>query len=139
MPVRMTPYLQFDGAARTAMEYYRSVLGGELTVTTFGEMGAQGPVPPPDGVMHAQLETPDGLALMASDGGAGEPVGSAPAGVSITLSGDDLTRLEGWFTALADGGAVEVPFEKQMWGDVFGQCVDRFGVRWMVDVDGAAG
>jgi PhnB protein len=27
-----------------------------------------------------------------------------------------------------------MPFEKQMWGDVFGQCVDRFGIPWMVDV-----
>ena len=27
-----------------------------------------------------------------------------------------------------------MPFEKQMWGDEFGMCVDRFGVGWMVNI-----
>ncbi|MBC3190752.1 VOC family protein [Pseudonocardia sp. C8] len=133
MTVQMNPYLTFDNNARPAMEFYRSVLGGELTIMTFGDMGAEGPVPPPDGVMHANLETPDGFVLMASDGDSERPVGSAAAGVSISLSGDDLGKLEGWFHALADGGTIDVPFEKQMWGDIFGQVTDRFGVRWLVD------
>ncbi|SFM72580.1 PhnB protein [Pseudonocardia ammonioxydans] len=133
MSVRLNPYLHFENSARAAMEFYRSVLGGELQIMTFGDMGGEGPVPPPDGVMHAYLETPDGLVLMASDGDPERPVGSAAAGVSISLSGDDLGTLERWFTALGDGGTVDVPFEKQMWGDVFGQLTDRFGVRWLVN------
>lgn len=133
MPVSMNPYLHFESAAREAMEFYRSVLGGELQIMTFGEMGAEGPVPPPDGVMHAHLQTPDGFVLMASDGDPERPIGSAAAGVSISLSGDDAAKLEGWFTALGDGGTVDVAFEKQMWGDTFGQLTDRFGVRWLVN------
>ena len=133
MTVQLNPYLHFADTAREAMEFYRSVFGGELHVLTFGDMGAEGPVPPPDGVMHAYLETPDGFELMASDGDSGRPIGSAPAGVSVSVSGDDLDRLEGWFTALAAEGVVDVPFEKQIWGDVFGQVTDRFGVRWVVD------
>ncbi|WP_344028533.1 VOC family protein [Pseudonocardia kongjuensis] len=138
MAVSMNPYLHFDNASRQAMEFYRSVFGGELSIMTFGDMGAEGPVPPPDGVMHAYLQTPDGFALMASDGDPERPVGADPAGVSISISGDDIGRLEGWFGALADGGVVDVPFEKQMWGDVFGQVTDRFGVRWLVNATAPA-
>ncbi|MCO8269995.1 hypothetical protein M1L60_05240 [Actinoplanes sp. TRM 88003] len=62
MASQLNPYLTFDGTAREAMEFYRSVLGGDLKVNTFGEFG------------------------------------------------------------------------KQMWGDVYGQLVDKFGVPWMVNV-----
>lgn len=132
MPVQMTPYLHFDGRAREAMEFYRSVLGGELQVMTFGDMGAEGPVPPPQGVMHSYLGTPDGFALMASDGDPQRPTG-APSGISVSLSGDEPEKLRGFFAGLAEGGVVDVPMEKQMWGDEFGELTDRFGVRWLVN------
>jgi PhnB protein len=132
MSVRLNPYLHFESTGREALEFYRSVLGGELQIMTFGDMGAEGPVPPPEGVMHGYLETPDGFVLMASDGEPGRETG-APTGISVSLSGDDPGKLGGWFTALAEGGTVDVPFEKQMWGDLFGQVTDRFGVRWLVN------
>lgn len=131
MTVRLNPYLHFDTESREAMEFYRSVLGGDLEISTFGDMGAEGPVPPPEGVMHAQLTTPDGFVLMASDGDPERAAGRTA--VSVSLSGDDQAKLEGWFTGLAEGGVVEVPFEKQMWGDLFGMVTDRFGVRWLVN------
>lgn len=133
MTVQLNPYLHFDSSAREAMEFYRAVLGGELQIMTFGDMGAEGPVPPPEGVMHAYLETADGFALMASDGDPERPIGSAAAGVSISISGDDEDRLGALFTGLGEGGTVDVPFEKQVWGDLFGQLTDRFGVRWLVN------
>lgn len=135
MPIQMNPYLHFDSSAREAMEFYRSVLGGELEIMTFGDMGAEGPVPPPEGVMHAYLGTPDGFALMASDGEPGRETG-APSGISVSLSGDDAEKLRGWFRGLAEGGTVDVPMEKQVWGDEFGQLTDRFGVRWLVNAAG---
>lgn len=59
----LNPYLTFDGTAREAMEFYASVLGGDLNVNTFGDFGDPGN----EGVMHAQLVTPTGFTLMASD------------------------------------------------------------------------
>ena len=53
MSTNLTTYLIFDTTAREAMEFYQSVLGGKLDVMTFGDMGATGPTPPPEGVMHA--------------------------------------------------------------------------------------
>ena len=56
MTSHLNPYLQFDGNARTAMEFYQSVLGGELTISTFGDLGSPDEAVK-DKVMHAQLVT----------------------------------------------------------------------------------
>jgi PhnB protein len=129
---RLNPYLSFPGTAREAMEFYRDVFGGSLTMSTFGELG--GPdTPDPDKIMHSTLETDRGFTLMGSDtppGRAHDP-GTAFA---VSLSGDDADDLRGYWGALSDGGTVLVEFQQQMWGDEFGMCADRFGVQWMVDV-----
>lgn len=128
----LNPYLSFTNNCREAMEFYQSVFGGELQVMTFGEMGGQ----PADGVMHSQLETPEGYTLMASDNP--PEMGPAPGNGSVSLSGDDVEGLTGHFAALSAGGSVEVPLENQMWGDHFGMCTDRYGVRWLVNIAGSA-
>jgi PhnB protein len=131
---RLNPYINFADSARQAMEFYRGVFGGELTVSTFGEgMGAEGP--DADKVMHAQLETPAGYTLMASDAPAGMEHSSGSQ-IQISLSGDDGDALRGYFAGLAEGGSVTMPLEKQMWGDEFGMCTDRFGISWMVNISG---
>jgi PhnB protein len=135
MPSRLNPYIQFEGSAREAMEYYRTVFGGELTISTFGEFGMEGAGA--EGVMHAQLETPSGYTLMASDTPPGMDVQSGSS-VTISLSGDEQD-LRQYFEKLADGGQITMPLEKQMWGDEYGQCVDRFGVAWMVNISQPAG
>ena len=137
MTSRLNPYVNvLDGRAREAMEFYRSVLGGELTVMTFGEMGAEGDVA--DQVMHAQLETPAGFTLMGADA----PPEMAPVtpgdNISISLSGDDVAELTRWFEGLAEGGRVTTPLERQVWGDHFGALVDRYGIPWLVNISGAS-
>jgi PhnB protein len=137
MTSRLNPYLSFSDNARQAIEFYRDVFGGELTLNTFGEMGG---APPgyEDKVMHAQLETPDGYTLMASDTPPGMPSGGGGSDISVSLSGDD-DKLRGYFEKLSDGGTVTMPLEKQMWGDEFGMVTDRFGVQWMVNVSQPTG
>jgi PhnB protein len=131
MVARLNPYIGFRGMAREALEFYRSVFGGDLEIMTFGEMGD------PEGaeadlVMHGRLETPQGFTLMAAD--APDKMGLASETfVTISLSGDDPQLREFW-AKLSEGGTVDVPFEKQMWGDEFGECTDRYGVRWSVDL-----
>ena len=139
MAARLNAYLNFDGNAREAMEFYRSVFGGELKISTFGEYGGAPEGLGDDGVMHAMLEGPDDFTLMASDtpGGLGGDTGRGQ--ISLSISGDEPDRLRGYFEQLAAGGSITVPLEKQMWGDEFGQLVDRFGIAWMVDVFGGDG
>ena len=132
MATQLNPYLNFDGNAREAMEHYQAALGGELTIHTFAEFGApadQGG----DQVMHAQLSTPSGFTLMASD----MPPGmdhSPGNNMAVSLSGDDDAELRGYWEKLSDGATVTMALEEQMWGDVFGSCTDRFGIHWMVNI-----
>ncbi|MGY0003699.1 VOC family protein [Micromonospora sp. I033] len=132
MASRLNPYLSFKDNARQAMEFYQRVFGGDLRVNTFGDFGNPDPQVA-DRIMHAQLETPSGFTLMASDTPPG--MESTPGtNMAISLSGDDADDLRRWWEQLADGGTVTMPLEKQMWGDEFGMCVDRFGTSWMVDI-----
>jgi PhnB protein len=134
MPSRLNPYIAFEGNAREAMEFYRDVFGGELVINTFGEFGNPDPEVA-DKTMHAQLETDRGFTLMASDG---PPEAEMTIGdnISVSLSGDEAEELHGYWDKLSEGGSVTMPLEKQMWGDEFGMCVDRFGISWMVNVAG---
>ena len=128
MASKLNPYLQFKDNAREAMTYYQGVFGGDLVVNTFNEYGGAG-----DGVMHSQLDAPNGFTLMASDTPAGMQRNPGD-NISISLSGDDGDELRRYWEKLSDGGTVTMPLEKQMWGDEFGMCTDRFGVPWMVNI-----
>ena len=132
MASMLNPYIQFQDTARQAMEFYQEVFGGDLTVSTFGEYGDPSQ-PGADGVMHANLTTPDGYTLMGADTPPGMDY-SPGTNIAISLSGDDADKLRGHFARLAEGGSVSVPLEKQMWGDEFGMCTDRFGIGWMVNI-----
>lgn len=131
MAARLNPYLSFDGDARQAMEFYRDVFGGTLTLNTFGDVGGGHGPADADKIMHGMLETDRGFTLMGSDPPPGERGG---ANGTVSLSGDDADELRGYWAKLSEGGAVQTPLEKQMWGDEFGACTDRFGVSWLVDI-----
>lgn len=135
MTTRLNPYLNFPGTAREAMSFYESVFGGKLEVMTFADAGAEG-VPDPNQVMHAMLETPSGYTLMASDlpPGMEHQQGN---NINVSLSGDDADELRRYWDALSADGTVIMPLERQMWGDDFGSCTDRFGIHWMVNIAGS--
>jgi PhnB protein len=132
MVSRLNPYISFrSGRAREAMEFYRSVFGGELEISTFAEMGQTGPEA--ELVMHGHLRTPQGYSLMGADSPPGAEPPSTESYLTITVSGDE-PELRDFWAKLSDGGQVLLPFEKQMWGDEYGDCIDRFGVRWAIDL-----
>ncbi len=132
MTSRLNPYISFNGNAREAMEFYKNVFGGTLTLNTYGEFG-QPDAPEADKIMHGALETDLGFALMGADAPPGTT--SNPGdNITVSLSGDDAEQLRDYWDKLSSGGTVSVPLEKQMWGDEFGQCVDQFGIGWMVNI-----
>ncbi|MGC0386539.1 VOC family protein [Streptomyces sp. SAI-129] len=132
MSSRLNPYLSFDGDARQAMEFYAQVFGGTPALNTFGSAGMPDPAYT-DKIMHGMLETPSGFTLMGADTPPGMEY--TPGNTfAVSLSGDDATELRGYWEKLSADGSVEVPLERQMWGDVFGMCTDRFGVPWMVNI-----
>ena len=136
MASRLNPYISFNGDAREAMQFYQSVFGGELTLSTFGEFNAPDPAIA-DKIMHAMLVTNSGYTLMASDTPPGMSHNPGD-NITISLSGEDGDTLRGYWERLADGGEIQMPLEKQMWGDEFGQVKDKFGIAWMVNITQAA-
>lgn len=133
MQIALNPYLNFRDQTREAMEFYQSVLGGELTTSTFAEFDASDDPADADKIMHSQLETPEGLTFMAAD--VPNSMEYTPAAAfSMSLSGDDEPKLRGYWEGLSDGGTVVMPLEPAPWGDTFGMCVDKFGINWMVNI-----
>ena len=135
MPTRLNPYVSFRDNAREAMEFYKSVFGGELATSTFAELHASEDPSEGDKIMHSQLEAPNGMVLMGADTPNGMEYDEGSR-ITISLSGEDEAELRGYYDKLADGGTVVMPLEKAPWGDHFGMCADRFGVRWMVNIAG---
>jgi PhnB protein len=127
----LNPYLSFRSEARQAMEFYQSVLGGELNVVTFGDFGqAEGGA---DLVMHSSLQTDAGYTLFAADTPPGMDF-TADSRITVSISGDDVDQLRRYFQGLAVDGEVRMPLQVQAWGDEFGMLVDRFGIPWMVNI-----
>ena len=132
MTTRLNPYLIWRGQAADAMAFYQSVLGGELTTSTFAEYGGMGVPEEEQGqIMHSQLIVSDGIALMGADAPSTHPDNSGNG--HISLSGEDVDTIRGWFEALSEGGTVDIPFEQAPWGDHFGQVKDQFGVNWLLN------
>ncbi|MBI5310204.1 MAG: VOC family protein [Actinobacteria bacterium] len=132
MSTHLVPYLIFDGQCREAMEFYQSLLGGELTLSPFSDAPGETAPENADRVIHALLRSDD-VILMASDSMPGMTTTFGDSN-HLSLVGDDEPRLTEIFNTLADGGSVQMPLEKQFWGDIFGMCTDRFGHRWMVNI-----
>lgn len=136
MESTLTPYLNFNGNAGEAMKFYHSVLGGELTVQTFGEAKMAEKPEDKDRIIHASLKNA-GLSFMASDT---MPNRQAKVGdnIHMSISGQDHAQLTGIFNRLSQGGRVDMPLAKQFWGDIHGQLTDKFGVHWMVNITSQA-
>lgn len=137
MSVVLNPYLNFRGSARAAMEFYQSVFGGDLTVSTFRDFQMTQDESELDNVMHAQLVTPGGITLMGAD--VPNHMDFTPGGTySVSLSGDDQPTLRGYWDSLSAGATVVEPLAQAPWGDWFGMLVDKFGVSWLVNISGDA-
>lgn len=133
MTVRLNLYIGFRAQAREALTFYHSVFGGDLQLMTFGENGMADDPVQASRIMHGQLNIPNGMTLMASD--TPETMDLADtSNITISLSGDEEDLLTGYWDGLTDGGSVIEPLAKAPWGDSFGMLIDKFSIRWMVNI-----
>ena len=132
--MQITPYLNFDGNCREAMEFYGRVLGAKPMIMRFGDSPMRDEFPDAaDRTMHAYLEA-EGAVLMASDtmpGASAEEAGISNGNIALSVS--DVEKAEAMFKAFAEGGQVTMPFEETFWVERFGIAVDRFGVTWLIN------
>jgi len=129
----LEPYIFFQGNCKEAMEYYKSVFGGELTVQTIADLPKDAPTMPgskPTDVMHASLKG-GAVDLMASDS---SKASAKAAKVELSLGGTDEDEMRKIFEALSKDGEVRMPLNKEFWGDIFGSLSDKYGVDWMMNI-----
>jgi len=133
MQTKLNPYINFKNNTREAIQFYQSVFGGKLTMSTFKEFQASQDPSEDNLIMHAELETENGMTLMASDTPA--RMEYRPGNnISLSLSGENEAELTAYFQKLSAGGTITMPLTKAMWGDTFGMCTDKFGVGWLVNI-----
>lgn len=132
--MQVETYLFFEGRCEEALEFYRQALGAEVTMLMrFKESPDPGmcPAGTEEKVMHANFRLGQ-TTVMASDGRCqGQP---AFQGFSLALAPTDEAEARRLFTALADGGEIEMPLAKTFWSPCFGMVSDRFGLSWMINV-----
>ncbi|GLY23736.1 VOC family protein [Micromonospora sp. NBRC 101691] len=141
-------HLNFRGDAREALEFYHSVFGGEITVSTYGDFGMPKELPDADKVVWGQVAAADGFRVMAYDvpGPAGAAIASASAtrrenGMTLTrepfflsVRGETVEEVGALWQKLAAGATVVEAYGPAQWAPAFGMLTDRFGVTWILDV-----
>lgn len=136
MNSKLNPYISFNGNAREAMEFYKTVFGGKLETTTFKEGGMEVKESEANKLMHSMLVADNGITLMGADTPVGDTEFKIGTNMSISLSGDDEKELSEYYNKLEKGGAVVQPLTKAPWGDTFGMVTDKFGTFWLVNIAG---
>ena len=132
--MQVQPYLFFEGRCEEAIEYYRKALGAKVEMLMHYKDSPEpmpGKAPPGDKVMHSSFRIGD-TTVMGSDGDCmGKP---SFQGFSLSLTARDDAEAKRLFSALSDGGKVQMPLSKTFFSPAFGMVADRFGVAWMVVV-----
>lgn len=135
MVSKLNPYISYQGNAREALEFYKTVFGGKLELSTFKEGGALSTPETENQIMHGMLVADNGITLMASDavdvGGMKYEKGTD---MSISLSGDNEEELTAYYNKLSEGGKIAQPLTKAPWGDTFGMFSDKYGIFWLVNI-----
>ncbi|WP_033288557.1 VOC family protein [Amycolatopsis jejuensis] len=146
MAVNAVVHLNFHGEAREALEFYRSVFGGEVRVATYGDLGMPADAPGAGNVVFGQVVGENGFRVMAYDV-PGEAVAS-PAGRTtrkngmtvttekffLSVQGESVEEVGEFWKKLSDGGTVIEEYGPAQWAPAFGMLTDRFGVTWVLDV-----
>ena len=133
METKLNPYINFKDNTRQAMEFYKVVFGGKLRMSTFKEYHASQDPSEDNKIMHAELDTGNGIVFMAAD--TPDRMEYRPGtNFNMSLSGENEAELKSYFQKLSAGGTITMPLEKAPWGDTFGMCTDKFGISWLVNI-----
>jgi len=133
MTINVTPHLNFRGSAREALEFYRVVFGGELTIISYADMGNPDPATA-DHVIWGQVEAANGFRVMAYDVYPQLAWDRGQHAFYVSVRGTDTDELQGFWDRLVDGATVIQPIGPSQWAPLYGQLTDRFGVTWVLDI-----
>ena len=133
--MHVAPYLFFDGRCEEALTFYRKAVGAEVQMMMRFKESPEPPMVPPgsgEKIMHASFRVGDTM-LLASDGRCGGQPNMEGFALSLTVR--DAAEAGRAFSALGEGGQVQMPLTKTFFSESFGMVADKFGVSWMVYVE----
>lgn len=128
---QLSPYFKFPGNCEEAMNFYKTIFGGELEISKFGDAPIETSPEQKDKVIHASLIT-DYFTLFGCD--VADPKLVIGDNVDMSIVGMDTELLRKYFAGLSEGGKVELPLTKQYWGDEFGMVSDKYTTHWMINI-----
>ncbi|SDM11646.1 PhnB protein [Daejeonella rubra] len=135
----INPYINFNGNAEEAFNFYKSVFGGEFAIISrFKDLaGPEFPVSENEAnkIMHIALPIGKNI-LMAND--VPESMGRVNENENrskISISTESKEEADKLFHGLSEGGKIEMPMADSPWGSYFGMFRDKFGIEWMIDFD----
>ena len=134
--MKLEAYLFFPGNAEEAMNFYKGIFGGELSLTRKAEIDPSASESDKNLLVNGSLDT-GSFTLRASD--RSDATNDVQTRIELTLVGGDESSLRTIFDRLSKGGTVKAPLEKMFWGDIFGALIDRFGIGWQVNITAGNG
>ncbi len=134
MSLAITTHLNFRGDARAALEFYKSVFGGDLVIVTHAQTYPAFAPEEADLVAWGQVEAPNGFRVMAFDVPASQSYDAGDKPIFVSVRGTDTEELTTHWKALAEGGAILADLGPSGWAPLYGMVKDRFGVTWVLDI-----
>jgi PhnB protein len=131
--MRLNTHLTFNGTCREAFEFYEKCFGGKIMFSmTVGEspMASQSSPEWQKKIMHISLRLGNDI-LTGADAPSG--IYEKPQGFGVLFSLDQPADADRIFQELAGGGTLRMPIQETFWALRFGECVDRFGIPWMIN------
>ncbi len=134
--LNINAYLHFIGNTEQAMQFYKSVFGGEFTIySRFRELPGAENMSEEDQqkIIHISLVTKNGVTIMATDSlKSMDQTLDFGNNIHLCIQAESEAEVDELFEKLSFNGHVEMPTNKTFWGAYFGMCRDKFGVQWMI-------
>ena len=133
----INPYINFNGNAEEAFNFYKSVFGGEFaTIMRFGDMPNPNiPETENNKIMHIALPIGQNV-LMGND--VPEFMGKVNENENrskISIGAESKEEADKLYYGLSAGGQIEMSIGDSPWGSYFAMFRDKYGIEWMVDFD----
>jgi PhnB protein len=134
MAIKTTTHLNFRGQAQEALEFYRSVFGGEIMLLTYANAGAVRNPAEAEQIMWGQVTSPEGFSIMAYDVPSHLSYAPGEIPVFVSVHGEQAEEITRYWTGLTEGGTIVQDLAPAGWSPLYGMLKDRFGVTWVMDV-----
>ena len=130
--MKIDAYVFYNGDCEEAFQFYKSALGGELSINRYqgSPMESEVPADAKNKIMHCSLAL--GSATLMGADSVGPWQRQRGNNISLSLATTDEKEAESAFANLSAGGKVTMPMTQQFWGAKFGMLTDKFGVDWMI-------